>query len=65
MKTNKSWQYLEHYEILKSVWKTLGIVWNKIGISFRQLWDKIGKIYLNLDIKCDITKKFIEYFQEF
>lgn len=45
--------------------KKLEKVWKTLGIKFGENWDRFGKIYLNLDVKCDITEKFIENIKNF
>ena len=39
--------------------------WNESGISLEEIWDKFGKIYLNLDEKMCYYRKFLDIFKNF
>ncbi|WP_405289982.1 hypothetical protein [Methanobrevibacter sp.] len=54
----KSGKKLE--KIWKIIVKRLEIKWKKLIIDFGLIRKDFGKIYLNLDVKTDITEKFFE-----
>ncbi|MBQ2831486.1 hypothetical protein [Methanobrevibacter sp.] len=35
--------------------------WNKLGRSLGDIWEKFGKIYLNLDEKMCYYRKFLDF----
>ncbi|WP_405277499.1 hypothetical protein [Methanobrevibacter sp.] len=47
-------------KIWKIIVKRLETKWKKLIIDFGLIRKEFGKIYLNLDVKTDITEKFFE-----